>query len=84
MKLSVDHETARQKLTSAVELVSSGNYETCPEIAEDIQFITLGTHLTYRYVLLTGVLSKAANPEINPLVMQVRSDLPGAVTAQKV
>ncbi len=84
MKLSVNHSVARTILKSAVEQVTRNNYQTCPELADNIRLITLGTHLTYRYVLLTGILSKAANPEVNPLVLQVKSGLPGAFDARSV
>lgn len=84
MKHSVSHDAAKRNLQEAVDRVKNHTYTTCPELSEDINFIILGTHLTYRYVLLTGVLSKATNPAINPLVMQAKSELPGAFDARSV
>ncbi len=84
MKLSVNHDAARENLHRAVDRVKSNSHTTCPDLFDDINFIILGTHLTYRYVLLTGVLSKATNPEVNPLVMQAKSSLSGAFDARSV
>ena len=40
------------------------------EIGQTITWILKGTHKTYRYVLVTALLAKAAKNEINPLYLQ--------------
>lgn len=42
------------------------------------------THLTYKYVLLTGMLAKATNPAANPLVLQAGAPLQGAFDARSL
>lgn len=42
------------------------------------------THLTYKYILFTAILSKATDASINPLCLQKGSTLPGAYDARTV
>jgi len=49
-----------------------------------IDFIIDNTHLTYKYILFTALLSKATDPTINPLCLQKKSSLPGAYDARTV
>lgn len=49
-----------------------------------IDFVIDNTHLTYKYVLFTALLSKAADEHINPLCLQKQSTLPGAYDARTV
>lgn len=49
-----------------------------------IDFIIDNTHLTYKYVLFTALLSKATDPTINALCLQKKSTLPGAYDARTV
>lgn len=51
---------------------------------EFIDFVIDNTHLTYKYILFTAVLSKAADNSINPLCLQKHSSLPGAYDARTV
>lgn len=38
-----------------------------------INFVIDNTHLTYKYILFTAILSKAADESINPLCLQKQS-----------
>lgn len=49
-----------------------------------IDFVIDNTHLTYKYVLFTAILSKATDESINPLCLQKQSTLPGAYDARTV
>ena len=51
---------------------------------EFIDFVIDNTHLTYKYILFTAILSKAADNSINPLCLQKHSSLPGAYDARTV
>ena len=51
---------------------------------EFIDFIIDNTHLTYKYVLFTALLSKATDETINTLCLQKKSTLPGAYDARTV
>ncbi len=51
---------------------------------EFIDFVIDNKHLTYKYVLFTEILSKAADESINTLCLQKKSKLPGAYDARTV
>ena len=51
---------------------------------EFIDFVIDNTHLTYKYILFTAILSKATDESINPLCLQKQSKLPGAYDARTV
>lgn len=42
------------------------------------------THLTFKYILFTAILSKATDSAINPLALQAKSTLPGAYDARTI
>lgn len=44
----------------------------------------INTHLTYKYILVTALASKATDESINPLCLQVKSELPGAYDARSI
>lgn len=49
-----------------------------------IDSVVNGTHLTYKYVLINALLSKATDNRINPICLQAQSQLPGAFDARSV
>lgn len=49
-----------------------------------IEQIICHTHLTYRYILLNGVLAKATNPDADPLALQAGAPLIGAFDARSL
>jgi len=49
-----------------------------------IDFVLDNTHLTYKYILITALASKATDPSINPLCLQAGSTLPGAYDARTI
>lgn len=51
---------------------------------EFVDYILNNTHLTFKYILFTALLSKATDPNINPLCLQKKSQLPGAYDARTV
>lgn len=51
---------------------------------EFIDYVIDNTHLTYKYVLFTALLSKATDETINPLCLQKHSTLVGAYDARTV
>jgi hypothetical protein len=52
--------------------------------AKKISSVILGTHKTYRYILLNGLLAKATNVNCNPLALQAGSSLEGAFDARSL
>ena len=51
---------------------------------EFIDYVIDNTHLTYKYILFTALLAKAADPSVNALCLQKQSSLPGAYDARTV
>lgn len=51
---------------------------------EFIDYVIDNTHLTYKYILFTAILSKATDENINPLCLQKQSTLSGAYDARTV
>lgn len=54
------------------------------KIEQKIRNVICGSHLTYRYILLTGLLAKSVNIHANSLTLQSGSDLRGAYDARSL
>lgn len=54
------------------------------KFSEFIDLILDNTHLTYKYILFTAILSKATDATVNPLALQKKSKLPGAYDARTI
>lgn len=76
-------EDAAAKLQAAYTTALSDAVLYC-NYTDFIDFIIDNTHLTYKYVLFTALLSKATDPTINALCLQKKSTLPGAYDARTV
>ena len=55
-----------------------------PKCGGLIDFVLDNTHLTYKYVLVNALVSKATDPSINALSLQKKSDLPGSYDARTI
>jgi banII len=76
-------ENAKVKLEEAYEDALVSMNATCNH-KEFIDFVIDNTHLTYKYILFTAILSKATDDSINPLCLQKKSTLSGAYDARTV
>ena len=76
-------ETATGVLYSAYEKASAEPYSSCSH-KDFIDYVIDNTHLTYKYILFTAILSKASDESINALCLQKQSELPGAYDARTV
>lgn len=84
MTISVDSARARTILAEATERARQNAYRVPAPMETKIEQIINHTHLTYKYVLLNGMLAKATNPAANPLVLQAGSPLEGAFDARSL
>lgn len=84
MIVKVGAESAARLLAEATARASEGAYSLPSQMETKIEQILGHTHLTYKYILLNGMLAKATNPEANPLVLQAGSSLPGAFDARSL
>lgn len=76
-------EDAAKTLETAYENATHNPGTKC-KYQDFIDFVIDNTHLTYKYVLFTALLSKATDETINPLCLQKHSQLPGAYDARTV
>ena len=80
MAVKIDLKNARKVLVET--------YKTCvhvsDEIGRHIDNILNGTHLTYKYILVTELLGKASDPFIDPLSLQAKDESDGAYDARSV
>lgn len=76
-------EEAEKILKKAYAVASYNPESTCTH-EELIDYVIDNTHLTYKYVLFTALLSKATDEKINPLCLQKKSTLPGAYDARTI
>lgn len=74
---------AKKTLQKAYEAALSSPRVTCQH-KDFIDFVIDNTHLTYKYILFTAILSKATDESINALCLQKGSALPGAYDARTV
>ncbi|MCP5095585.1 MAG: restriction endonuclease, SacI family [Chloroflexi bacterium] len=78
--IHVSHDLAKEILLEAFR----GNCSRSDEITQAIRVILEGSHKTYKYILVTGILAKASSDDANPLALQAKSTLPGAYDARSL
>lgn len=84
MNVTVNILQAERILRNAISDVKEGNGESYSSQYEDIEKVITGTHLTYRYILMTALIAKATNDKCNPLALQAGAELNGAYDARSV
>ena len=84
MNVTKFQQQAKQILLESINEVENNEWEPKGEYSDKIKTIILGTHLTYRYILLNGILAKATNEDCNPIVLQAGSELDGAFDARSL
>lgn len=83
MTLSVDSEKARKILEAAWSQIDAA-LRVAPETMVALRDILTAKDVTYKYILITGLLGKRTNPHIHPRALQARSSLPGAYDARSL
>lgn len=83
MRVSINHDEAYKIILEAIEEAKSITTTQTPQ-ADLIEDVILGTHLTYRYILVTGFLAKATNELANPLALQANAEIDGAYDARSL
>lgn len=80
MPVSIDHKKAEEIILKAYRSTCTKN----DDITNAIKKVLFGTHKTYKYILVNGILSKASNNEANPIALQAGAALPGAFDARSL
>lgn len=83
-EVRVDKVEALKKLQQATQIAVSKEYTIQSKFSKEIQTVLFGTHLTFKYILVTALLAKATNPKVNPLCLQASSQLQGAYDARSI
>lgn len=81
---SYGKSVALAELESAWKASESESIKLDPSIESKITQIISGHNLTYRYILVTGILGKLVNPNIHPRALQKGSKLQGAYDARSL
>ncbi|KAF3984388.1 MAG: restriction endonuclease, SacI family [Methylococcales symbiont of Hymedesmia sp. n. MRB-2018] len=80
MSVNVDHNHAE-------EIVLKAHRATCSKvdsITAGIEKVLCGTHKTYKYILVNGILAKASKEDVNPIALQAGAPLLGAFDARSL
>lgn len=80
MEIKLSKDKARKVLE---ETFKNAQKET-GEIADKIETVLRGHHLTFRYVLFTGILAKATNSLVDPLSLQSSDKSKGSYDARSL
>jgi len=76
-------EDASKKLIDAYAKAVNSHAIFC-RYKKFIDYVIDNTHLTFKYILFTAILSKATDSSINALCLQKKSELPGAYDARTI
>ncbi len=71
-------------METARKVASARTYHPQSSLNDSIATVIAGTHLTFRYILLTGLLAKATEPKANPLCLQAGAPFKGAYDARSL
>ncbi|MEF3302481.1 restriction endonuclease, SacI family [Paenibacillus sp. GYB003] len=83
-EVRVDKSQAYEILVQATQKAGTKEYNWQSKFSNEIQTVLFGTHLTFRYILVTALLAKATNPQVNALCLQAGSQLQGAYDARSL
>ena len=82
MSIKIDIHQAETILNQAAAAAREGSYHVPSEMETKIQQILRHTHLTYKYILLTGMLAITVDPKAHPLALQSSAPFDGAFSAR--
>jgi hypothetical protein len=83
-KVDVDQATALATFRKAAKDAVRPDYMQQSAHADALEHVITGSHLTYRYMLVTALLAKATNEAINPLAVQAKADIENAFDARSL
>ena len=82
MVIKIDIQQAETVLNQAAAAARKGSYCIPGEMETKIEQILRHSHLTYKYILLTGMLAIAVDPRAHPLALQSSAPFDGAFNAR--
>jgi hypothetical protein len=82
--VSVDHGIARKNLHAAWAKIDDPTYTAPPRITPYLEAVIEASDVTYKYILVTGLLGKFTNPSVHPRAIQVNSSLADSYDARSL
>ncbi|ADV93381.1 MULTISPECIES: restriction endonuclease, SacI family [Bacillus] len=79
-----DIKSARKIIEDAFEIANSENFSPKSKFSHEVFRILSSGHLTFKYIMINALLSKATFSDINPLCLQKKSELEGAYDARSI
>lgn len=83
-KINIDHGKAVRVLEAALNMASQKGYVPRSKEAREIASVILGSHLTYRYILVTNLLARATDSRANGLSLQAGAEIDGAFDSRSL
>jgi hypothetical protein len=80
----MDFTSAGKILQRALAKADNPSYAPTSTACLKIADVILGGHKTFRYILITGLLAKAADSSVNPLCLQAHAGVTGAFDARSL
>src|SRR4051812_27742721 len=84
MSASVDHAHARTILADAWAKTEDSLIVAPSGIVAHLETILTASDVTYKYVLVTGILAKCVNPSVHPRSIQMASTLQHSFDARSL
>jgi hypothetical protein len=82
--VAVDHDEAKSKLEAAWAKLDGSPAPLAGAVAQRIRQVLEAKDVTFKYILVTGLLGKLTNPDAHPRAIQVSSTLDGAYDARSL
>lgn len=83
IQTSIDHRLAAERLEAAF-IKASTISAPVSKYSSMISQVILGTHVTYRYILVTNLLAKTSNKSAHGLALQAGANLDGAFDSRSL
>lgn len=81
--IQLNHEAAKIQLKAAFS-EAKNQQKLTSKYQDEIREVINGEHLTYRYILITNLLAKAINQQVNALALQVGADFDNAFDSRSL
>jgi len=83
-RVDVDQAAALAVLIKAAKEAARLDYVPQSAHAASLKRVVTGSHMTYRYMMVTALLAKATNEAINPLAVQAKAEIENAFDARSL
>jgi hypothetical protein len=82
--VSIDHDVARSILEKAWATVGNDSVVAPAHVVADLEAVIAAKDVTFKYILVTGLLGKCAEPTVHPRAIQTSSKLKNSYDARSL